>query len=359
MAPETHSILGMMSGTSLDGLDMALCEFRRTAAGWTYRIARTGFHDYDAEMRERLQGAITASAGALLEFHESYGHWLGMRAAAFLKQDKTPPRAIASHGHTIHHQPERGYTFQLGSPQQIALATGIRTVGDFRNLDIALGGQGAPLVPIGDQLLFGSYDFCLNLGGICNISFDREGVRQAFDIGIGNMLLNHLSQLLGHAYDPEGALARKGRLNAPLLRALDVLPYYEKPLPKSTGFEWFRDAVLPLLDKYPDHPQNQLHTAVHHIAGQIEKAIRGLSEEKSGHILATGGGALNTFLIETLANKLGKNVALELPETGLIHYKEALVFAFLGLLGLEGEINVLASVTGARLDSCSGVVYEP
>lgn len=359
MDTEKYRILGMMSGTSLDGLDMALCEFWRTEAGWTCRIARTAFQAYDTDMRHRLQGAITAPAGELLEFHESYGYWLGTRAASFLKKEKTPPRAIASHGHTIHHQPERGYTFQLGSPRQIALATGICTVGDFRNLDIALGGQGAPLVPIGDQLLFGTYDLCLNLGGICNISFDRKGIRQAFDIGIGNMLLNHLSQLLGHAYDPGGSLARKGRLNAPLLEALDALPYYEKPLPKSTGFEWFRDAILPLLERYPDTPQNQLHTAVHHIAGQIGKAVHRLTIEQGGRILATGGGVLNTFLMETLENKLGNRFKLELPETGLIQFKEALVFAFLGLLRLEGEVNVLASVTGARRDSCSGVVYEP
>ncbi len=208
-------------------------------------------------------------------------------------------------------------------------------------------------------MLFGRYDFCLNLGGICNISFSREGKRTAFDIGIANMLLNHLCRPMGLPYDSEGTLARKGKLNPALLKALDGLPYYEKPFPKSTGYEWFRDAILPLLDQFPDHTENQLHTAVQHIAGQISRQVREIATKQGGSVLVTGGGALNTYLIEVMQERLGPGYDLDLPSKELISFKEALIFAFLGALRLRGRTNVLASVTGATRDSCSGVVYEP
>lgn len=359
MAENPIQILGMMSGTSLDGLDMALCEFAESELGWSYRILKTGFKAYDHPMRGKLNNAISASGEELLQLHQSYGQWLGTQAHGFLNKEGVRPQAIASHGHTIHHRPDKGFTFQLGAAQQIALATGIKTVGDFRSLDVALGGQGAPLVPAGDQLLFGAHDFCLNLGGICNVSFERNGKRLAFDIGIANMLLNHLCTPLGLPYDREGLLARKGKLNPALLKALDGLSYYEAPYPKSTGYEWFRDAILPLLDRFPDRAENQLHTATEHIAGQISRQLRQLSSNKGGSVLVTGGGALNTFLMEVLQLRLGRDFVAERPSKELINFKEALIFAFLGALRLKERTNVLSSVTGAKRDSCSGVVYLP
>ena len=357
MAEKTIQILGMMSGTSLDGLDMALCEFGESGQGWSYRILKTALIGYDDSMRSRLSNAISANGEELLRHHETFGRWLGTQARDFLDREGAQPNAIASHGHTIHHRPERGFTFQLGAPQQIALATGIKTVGDFRSLDVALGGQGAPLVPAGDQLLFGSYDYCLNLGGISNVSFQRNGKRMAFDIGIANMLLNHLCTPLGLPYDQEGLVARKGNLNPSLLNALNGLPYYGKPYPKSTGYEWFRDAILPLLDQFPDRAENQLHTGVEHIAEQISHQLMQLSSNKGGSVLITGGGALNTYLMEVLQERLRPDFSLERPSKELINFKEALIFAFLGALRLRRRINVLSSVTGAKRDSCSGIVY--
>jgi len=359
MAENTIQILGMMSGTSLDGLEMALCEFRESGRDWSYHILKTGFIAYEDPIREQLNNAIRSSGAELLQLHQSYGRWLGTRAHAFLKQEGAQPDAIASHGHTVHHRPKLGFTFQLGDPQQIALATGIQTVGNFRSLDVALGGQGAPLVPAGDHLLFGTYDFCLNLGGICNVSFEKNGKRRAFDIGIANMLLNHLCKPLGLPYDREGSLARKGRLNPALLKALDGLPYYDKSYPKSTGYEWFRDAILPLLEQFPDRAENQLYTAVQHISGQISRQLHTLSSTKGGSVLASGGGALNHYLMEVLQERLGTDFTIERPSKELISFKEALIFAFLGALRLKGRTNVLSSVTGAKRDSCSGVVYLP
>ena len=359
MMDKTYQILGMMSGTSLDGLDMALCEFTASKNTWAYRILKTGFREYDEAMRLRLQHAINLSATELLGFHETYGRWLGRQARIFLEASGARADAIASHGHTIHHRPEEGFTFQLGNPQQIALESGCRTVGDFRSLDVALGGQGAPLVPIGDHMLFGSYRFCLNLGGIANVSFQHEGDRMAFDIGIANMLLNYLCKPLGISYDEDGSYARQGSLNKGLLHALDNLPYYQQPFPKSTGYEWFRDAIIPLLERFPDTPENQLRTGVWHIAGQICRQLRNLGGNDPAEVLTTGGGALNTYLMEVLQALLGPRIRLVLPEPDLILFKEALVFAFLGALQLAGKPNVLASVTGASRDSCSGILCEP
>ena len=355
---KSYRILGMMSGTSLDGLDLALAVLQFEKDRWSYTLEATNCIPYDDPRRKELDGAIRLQAPGLLALHAAYGKWLGDQARAFLEQIKGEVDAIASHGHTVHHRPEEGFTFQLGCPQQIALQTGRPVIGDFRSLDVALGGQGAPLVPVGDRLLFGSFDFCLNLGGISNLSLEREGQRIAFDIGIANMLLNHICRGAGLEYDEGGALARSGNLNPDLLRALDGLEYYQKPLPKSTGFEWFRDKILPVLSRFPDRLENLLHTATVHIARQAGRTLRELSTGP-GRVLVSGGGAMNTYLMEKLSEAAGSELKVVIPDPQLIAYKEALVFALLAALRLEGQNNVLASVTGASRDSCSGVLYLP
>ncbi len=354
-----YRILGMMSGTSLDGLDLALVELTRKENDWSYRLLATQALSYAPVLRERLEASIHIPAAELLAFHAEYGTWLGQQAARFLADQAVQPDAVASHGHTIHHRPERGFTFQLGCPQHLALACKLPVVGDFRSLDVALGGQGAPLVPIGDRLLFGAYDFCLNLGGISNISFEQDGRRIAYDIGIANMLLNHLSRRTGKEYDAGGQGARSGNLLPELLQELDALPYYRKPFPKSTGYEWFTASILPLLEAHKGTSADQLRTGTEHIAGQIAREVGRLSEASSVRVLVTGGGACNTYLMELLRQKSGERVHWIIPDAELVGYKEALVFALLGALRLEGATNVLASVTGASRDSCSGVVYLP
>lgn len=354
-----YRILGMMSGTSLDGLDLALVELTRAANTWTYRLLATEALSYEPGLRRRLEDAIQIPAADLLAFHAEYGTWLGQQAKAFLAKTGLQADAVASHGHTVHHRPERGFTFQLGSPQHLALACELPVVGDFRSLDVALGGQGAPLVPIGDRLLFGAYDFCLNLGGISNISLEQGGRRIAFDIGIANMLLNHVSRTNGKEYDAGGEMARSGNLLPDLLQALDALPYYRQPFPKSTGYEWFVASILPLLQAHAASPADHLRTGVEHIAGQIAGQVGTLSGTGPARVLVTGGGAFNTYLMELLRQKSGERVQWFVPDAELVGFKEALVFALLGALRLESETNVLASVTGASRDSCSGVVYLP
>ncbi len=267
--------------------------------------------------------------------------------------------AIASHGHTSHHQPENGLTFQLGSGQHLANSSGQKVVCDFRTNDVALGGQGAPLVPIGDKLLFGNYDFCLNLGGISNVSFQKDGKRIAYDIGLANMILNHITRKNGLDYDKGGQLAKSGQINSVMLEKLNALEYYRLPIPKSTGYEWFIDQVVPIVDETDDSMENLLCTSVHHICEQVAIQIKLHCNRPQNTLFISGGGALNDFLVATLREKLGAKIEVVTTESKLIEFKEAAVFALMGVLRLENKINVLASVTGARSDSSSGVIYLP
>ena len=354
MIQEEYNVLGMMSGTSLDGLDIACCRFWKEEGQWKYELKKARTIPYSEEQRNKLSTAISMDPMDLFKMHHRYGEWLGKTAKEFLDKHELKVDFISSHGHTIHHRPEEGYTFQAGDGAELAKHSGQTVICDYRTEDVKQGGQGAPLVPIGDRLLLSEYDYCLNLGGISNISFEKDGKRIAYDIGIANMLLNPLADKLGLPYDPDGAYARQGKPNKPLLDALNQLEYYSLPYPKSTGYEWFAKDVWPLVESYDDTPENLLHTAVHHIAEQITLAISKSNADRSVSMLVTGGGTKNSFLIETLQEKLGSACKVVVPDAGLIDYKEALVFALMGVLKMEGEVNVLSSVTGGVKDLCSG-----
>ncbi|MBT8290170.1 MAG: anhydro-N-acetylmuramic acid kinase [Muriicola sp.] len=356
---KTYKVIGIMSGTSLDALDLAYCHIRKPLTRWEFEIVKTRSIPYDKKRQTRLKEAISLSAEQLLSLHNEYGIWLGEQARRFAEEENLEVDFLSSHGHTVHHQPEKGLTFQVGSGQHLANASGMKTICDFRTNDVALGGQGAPLVPIGDHFLFGSYDFCLNLGGICNISFAQDEERIAYDIGVANMLLNHITAKEGLAYDKGGMLARKGKLIPSLLKSLNNLSYYAQPFPKSTGYEWFSKEVAPIVDGIKEPMESLLYTCVHHIAEQIARAIDKIPTEGDKSLLITGGGGFNSFLMEVLQEKLGNDVTIQIPSDQLIEFKEALVFAFMGVLRLEQEINVLHSVTGASRDSSSGVLYLP
>jgi len=227
-----------MSGTSLDGLDLAYCHIWQEGTNWKFKIGETKSISYTKEMQDKLKNSIFLTADELLIFHNSYGTWLGNEAKKFIDENDLVLEAIASHGHTTHHQPENGLTFQIGSGQHLANASGQKVICDFRTNDVALGGEGAPLVPIGDQLFFGAYDFCLNLGGISNVSFEKDGQRIAYDIGLANMVLNHITRKNGLDYDEGGQLARSGSVNSGMFERLNALEYYKLPIPKSIGYEW-------------------------------------------------------------------------------------------------------------------------
>lgn len=347
-----------MSGTSLDGLDIAFCEFEFVQGAWQYQLIQGRQIDYTTERRTALRDAVHLSATDLLMFDAEYGRWLGAQVASFVEEYGLKPDFVSSHGHTVHHRPELGYTNQIGSGATLSAASGVTVINDFRSSDVAYGGQGAPLVPIGDQLLFGEYDFCLNLGGIANISFVQNGQRLAYDIGPANMLLNYIANQQGLAYDEGGLLASSGKINAELLAQLNSLDFYHQPFPKSLGYEWFMEQLQPILDACALPLEDQMATAVEHIAEQLALAILPVcNEETTASLMVAGGGAKNHFLIQTIQEHLAPRVQVTVPGEELIDYKEAIVFALMGILRWRKEPNCLASVTGASQDAIGGAIY--
>ena len=346
-------VLGLMSGTSLDGLDMALCEFSPYDQGYAYNILKAETVHYSSDWKRDLSEAQHLSAENYFALHAKYARFMASEVKQFLKNDRLQPFALASHGHTVFHQPKNGFTTQLGCGATLAALTGLTTVCDFRSLDVALGGQGAPLVPIGDTLLFKDYEACLNLGGIANISFDtNDGKRVAYDICVVNLLLNYLSEKLGHAFDRGGAIAKLGMTNKHLLEHWNNLPYYAAEGAKSLGREWFEKNIVTTLKESHLKTEDLLATSTEHIAGIISRELNRHTLKK---VLVTGGGAYNSFLIEKLKTK--SNAEIVIPDDTVIQFKEALIFAFLGYLRLNQKINTLGLVTGAESDSIGGAVY--
>jgi anhydro-N-acetylmuramic acid kinase len=342
--------LGLMSGTSLDGIDLALCRFSATETGWNYEIISAQTVSYPNSWTEKLKNAPYLNAEAFLLLHNEYGRYSGELASEFLK-GKQAPKLIASHGHTIFHQPENRFTFQLGNGASVAASSGITTISDFRNFDVALGGQGAPLVPLGDQMLFPEFSYCLNIGGFANISFGRDGSRMAFDICPTNIILNALAQQRGSSYDRDGQLGASGTINESLLNKLNCLDYYQRKIPKSLGREWVDHQIIPLLTNSGLTVEDQAATIYEHIAYQISSVTDG-----GGKLLVTGGGSKNLFLINQLRQKTSCQIVL--PDEKLIDFKEALIFAFLGVLAFNGQVNVLSSVTGSDQNHIGGVIYH-
>lgn len=351
--------IGVMSGTSLDGLDLACCRFQQKEGTWTFVLEQTQTLAYTPEWKERLRGAIELSEAEHQQLDLDYGEYLGERIHDFISENDLQPDLIGSHGHTSHHRPEEGITYQLGFGQCIADRINLPVVSNFRQGDVALGGQGAPLVPIGDSLLFSEFDACLNLGGIANISSDNaDNQRVAFDLGLANMGLNYLMQNETPPYDRDGQEARTGKVVRTLLSELNSLDYFTFAPPKSTGIEWFLSEVKPVLDKASLSRPDLLRTLIEHMNQQIIEALPRTSKENN-RLLVTGGGAHNRFWMEQLADQLPSSFTLHIPENAWIDFKEALVFALMAVLRQRNEVNILKSVTGAGLDSCGGDLFLP
>jgi len=347
-----YRAIGLMSGTSLDGLDIAYCTFKRDNR-WHFKLQEATTISYDGNWRERLRSAHTLSGLELAQLHVNLGMLHGTWLMEFITAHALQVDFIASHGHTIFHQPQVGMTHQIGSASHIAAATGVDVIADFRTMDVALGGQGAPLVPIGDLWLFGNYPMCLNLGGIANVSVKESLHMEAFDIGLCNMALNHYAEKLGFVYDRDGALSRAGSVNEALLEQLNSFDFFKQPAPKSLGKEFWVNEFLPLMEHSGVGAHDALRTIIEHIAMQIGEA---LSKRERGEILVTGGGAHNGFLMERITKHMQHQVVV--PEKKIVDFKEALIFAFLGALRMAGECNALASVTGANRDSVGGAIYS-
>ena len=347
-------VIGLMSGSSLDGVDIAYVNFSHDNKTWFFQIVEAGNVPYSEYWKEQLSMAFNKDKEELKELDKEYGRYLGTITKRFIEKYDMEPKLIASHGHTIFHRPEEGFTLQIGDGQEIANITGIMTINDFRTEDVEKGGQGAPLVPIGDRHLFAEYPICLNIGGIANVSYETNNRRTAYDICMANQLLNYLAGKLGYDYDNNGNIAKRGKVNKELLDILNDNPYYRQEAPKSLGREFFENVQHKIVDEFDLSVADLLATATEHIAIQIADATRHLDATK---MLVTGGGAKNRFLIDRIS-ALSKHEII-IPDTLIVDYKEALIFAFLASLKMEGKINVLSSVTGASSDSSSGKIWMP
>lgn len=355
---KTYHVIGLMSGTSLDGVDLAYCIITKKKVNWIYKIYYTATLPYTFFWKQRLNALMTDSAEKFILADHQFGTYLGNAVREFVTENGITPDFIASHGHTIFHQPAKHISYQLGNGAYLAAAAGLPVVCDFRTLDIALAGQGAPLVPIGDQLLFSAYDCCLNLGGIANISGNGPAGRVAFDTGACNMLLNALVSEINLPFDNGGSLARKGNIQPKLLNRLNDAAYFKTSYPKSLGKEWVDANTLHQLVAADCSLEDKLQTACHHIACHVAQSIKELvPATQLRRVLATGGGAFNTYLIELIQQTLGDSFTVVVPEPELVNFKEALIFAFLGVLRWRQEPNCLSSVTGATYDNVGGAVY--
>ena len=343
--------LGLMSGTSLDGLDIADCSFTSGTEGWNFKINRAETYKYTENWKRKLAEAQNLDAYSFALLHKEFGEYMGGKVLDFLGGQTAEIDLLASHGHTVFHQPDKKLTWQIGDPNSIYAETGIKTISDFRSLDVALGGQGAPLVPVGDRLLFTDYDFCLNLGGFSNITYSARGKTYAFDASPANLGLNYLMNKMGKEFDRNGETGRNGSINQDLLHKLNLLPYYQLAPPKSLGREWMESDFIPVLEQSNISEVDKLRTVYEHIAMQIAKTI---AAEKKGKLLATGGGAHNSFLIERIQS--GTQHQVIVPDKKIIDFKEALIFALLGILRLQNEDNCLSSVTGASKDNSGGLI---
>ena len=361
-----YNVIGLMSGSSLDGLDIVFTELEETRGIWSYNIKACNCYEYTEEWKNDLFNAKNLDAYNYMLLHTNYGKFLAEKINQFIEENSLQHQVqlIASHGHTVFHAPDLNMTSQLGDGAAIAALTGINVVSDLRNMDVALNGQGAPIVPLGEKLLFPGYDFYLNIGGIANLSFQTKTNFIAFDVCAANSILNKLAGANEKEYDEDGKLAANGSINTSLLNELNALDYYQQSFPKSLSNDFGLNIIYPLIQSYKININNALRTYVDHIAQQVYHSIQILLNDESSQnlhtykLLITGGGAFNKFLIEVLQEKLtALNIDILIPETEVVKYKEALIMALLGVLRWREENTVLASVTGALRSSIGGAVW--
>ncbi|HSY62581.1 MAG TPA: anhydro-N-acetylmuramic acid kinase [Cytophaga sp.] len=359
MKNKTYTVAGLMSGTSLDGLDIAICVFEQKNNRWTYKTLAATTVEYSEQFKIDLNTAMKFSGEELIALDRSFGTFQGNAVKKFITDHKLTIDLVSAHGHTIFHNPAAGYTLQIGSGASLYAACNIPVVTDLRSVDVAFGGQGAPLVPLGDELLFGTYSGCLNLGGIANISYLSNHKNVAFDICPVNILLNAYALKTGKSYDDGGRISKSGKPVPALLEQLNKLVYYQQKAPKSIGREWVDADVFPIIEQYASYSiEDILHTLVIHSAQQIAACFSALPvKEGKQQLLITGGGAFNTFLIESIKNFTDKEIELIIPDVSTIQFKEAIIFGFLGLLRMHNIPNAKSTVTGASADTIGGAVY--
>lgn len=353
MINSNYNVVGVMSGTSLDGIDIIYATYVFDKY-WLYQIHHAETVKYSDYWKGILSNLVDKSLDEIDNIDNEYSKYLATIISGFLKTNNLENiDFVASHGHTALHQPEKGLTIQIGNQQILADALEEKVICDFRIQDVKFGGQGAPLVPIGDRLLFHDYNFCLNLGGFANISFETNQERIAYDICPVNIVLNYYVSKLNLEYDNKGQLAKKGITNKRLLSQLNAIDFYNEQPPKSLGLEWVKEHIIPLIEASNLQIEDILRTFVEHIAIQISKNLT----IQNSSVLVTGGGVYNDFLINRISEM--SNSEIIIPDADIVEFKEALIFGLLGVLKDRNEVNCLKSVTGARMDHSSGKILLP
>lgn len=361
----TYKVIGLMSGSSLDGLDIVFTHLTERAGKWHFELKETACYPYSQSWREKLSEAVTLSAEDYLKLHVAYGRYLGEQVLKFIDEKKIELQVdfVASHGHTTFHEPASHLSAQLGDGAAIAAITGLPVISDLRAMDVALGGQGAPIVPVGEKYLFPEEHFFLNIGGIANISFHKADEVIAFDVCPANRVLNSLVEEMELDFDEGGKIASGGVLDEQLLKELNAQEYYHEQYPKSLANAYGLDILIPLINQHPLSQEDKLRTYTEHIAIQVKNAADHLVREftvpdEDKQLLITGGGALNDFLllkIKAYLEPMGFKVAV--AEKVIIDYKEALIMALVGALRWREQNTVLSSVTGAARDSIGGALW--
>ncbi len=356
-----YYVIGLMSGSSLDGLDIAYVQLEEIRGNWQYTLLQAECIPYSRDWEHKLKHADGLHVSDFLKLHTSYGRYIGAQVQAFMRQHDLEHKVhfIASHGHTVFHEPANHTTFQVGDGASIAAVTGLPVISDLRAVDVALGGQGAPIVPIGDKLLFGQYEYLLNIGGIANMTVWQQGQPVAFDVCAANQVLNALAASQDRIMDEGGMMAASGGMLYDVFDKLNAVDYYKKPAPKSLSNEQAMASVFPVLLESSNNTYDLLHTATAHIAKQVALAVAAYPHHKeAAHMLVTGGGAFNDFLVSLLQKELTPyQVEVVVPDANVIKYKEAIVMALIGTLRWREEANVLSSVTGAGRDSINGALW--
>ena len=355
-----YKIIGLMSGSSLDGLDILYAELHEAAGKWSYQIIEASCPEYSPQWQKKLKESIHLSAIHYQLLHTEYGEYLGEKINEFMQQHNLHHKVnlISSHGHTTFHIPEKKMTHQLGDGAAIASATQLPVVTDLRSIDVAFGGQGAPIVPMGEKLLFNDFRFFLNLGGIANLGIHQEENVIAFDVCPANRVLNMLAEQKGLLYDDGGRLSEKGNTNQTLSEKLNALEYYAQAYPKSLANDFGTNVIFPIIESHDIPFEDKLHTFTEHICRQIKNSLAPFKEIETQKLFITGGGAFNIFLIKSLEQALSDiNFEIYIPEPEVIKYKEALIMALLGILRWREQYTVLASVTGAIRNSIGGALW--
>ncbi len=355
-----YKVIGIMSGSSLDGLDIAFAEMQETAGTWNYEIKHSACKKYNHIWETKLKDSIELPSKDYQLLHAEYGRFIGTSINDFINQNKLHHQVnlISSHGHTTFHIPEKKMTHQLGDGSAIAAETKLPVVSDLRSIDVAFGGQGAPIVPLGEKLLFADYNYFLNLGGIANISINKENKIVAFDVCAANRVLNMLANEKDLEFDDEGKLSSQGTINKKLLEELNALEYYSLPYPKSLANSFGTDVVFPLIKSFDIDTENALRTYTEHICVQLINSLQHFKKNEVQQLFITGGGAFNSFLISNLQQNLSEiNFEIHIPAEEVVKYKEALIIALLGVLRWREQYTVLASVTGASQNSIGGALW--